>query len=171
MATTSAKQSRRVTEKAIVATKATQNRRSAEKKATVVAVPSVVKKATAGLNPSKRKSSQVIVVTAHGIATASFGSVTVKVVAPSDRVVKKNIEDGQAALARAKPALMSSGVKISRQKGKPIYYGSPDSPDLIIREIDGVRSVGTFSQGRFRVRVSKPEGNQKSQGRARGKAR
>ena len=88
--------------------------------------------------------------------TMSFGSVTVKVARPSAAVVRRNIEDGQAALMRARTALAKPGVKISRAKGKPLYFGSADRPDVIIREVDGVRTAGKFVGGRFRALTETP---------------
>ena len=87
--------------------------------------------------------------------TMSFGSVTVKVVRPSAAVVQRNIEDGQAALMRAKTVLTRQGVKITRAKGKPLYFGSSERPDVIIRELDGVRTSGKFVGGRFRPMAEK----------------
>lgn len=81
----------------------------------------------------------------------SFGSVVVEVKAPSDTTIQANILDGQAALERAKSAFLKPGVKITRPRGKPIYFGSPDRPDVIIREVDGVRTTGRFVGGRFRA--------------------
>lgn len=83
--------------------------------------------------------------------TMTFGSVTVKVIRPSAIVVQQNIKDGQAALMRAKTALVKPGVKITRSKGKPLYFGSSERPDVIIREVDGIRTVGKFVSGRFRA--------------------
>lgn len=83
--------------------------------------------------------------------SVTFGAVTVKIKPPADSVVRRNIEAGQAALRHAKNALITPGVKISRPKGKPLYFGSPDQPDLIIREVDGVRTFGKFTSGRFRI--------------------
>jgi len=81
--------------------------------------------------------------------TMTFGSVSVTVIRPPTSVIQRNIEDGQAALMRARDALIKPGVKITRAKGKPLYFGSPDRPDVIIREVDGVRTVGKFVGGRF----------------------
>lgn len=89
-------------------------------------------------------------------ATMTFGSVTVKVIRPPAKVVQRNIEDGQAALMRAKGALVKRGVKITRTKGKPLYFGSPERPDVIIREVDGVRTIGKFVSGRFRALKNDP---------------
>lgn len=85
-----------------------------------------------------------------GERTMSFGSVTVKVTLPSAEIRQRNIEEGQAALVRAKKVLVKHGVKIPRVKGKPLYFGSPDQPNIIIRELDGVRTPGKFIGGRFR---------------------
>ena len=83
--------------------------------------------------------------------SVTFGAVTVKVTPPTPDTVQRNIEAGQAALRQAKTALAKSGVKISRPKGQPLYFGSSDHPDLIIREVDGVRTFGTFTSGKFRI--------------------
>lgn len=83
--------------------------------------------------------------------SVTFGAVTVKVKPPAESVVRRNIEAGQAALRHAKDALITPGIKISRQKGQPLYFGSSDRPDLIIREVDGVRTFGKFTSGRFRI--------------------
>lgn len=83
--------------------------------------------------------------------SVTFGAVTVKVTRPSESMVLRNIEAGQAALRQAKTALVKSGVKISRPKGQPLYFGSSERPDLIIREVNGVRTFGKFSSGKFRI--------------------
>ena len=83
--------------------------------------------------------------------SVTFGAVTVKVKPPADSVVRRNIEAGQAALRHAKDALITPGIKISRQKGQPLYFGSPDQPDLIIREVDGVKTFGKFTSAGFRI--------------------
>lgn len=85
------------------------------------------------------------------VTTVTFGSVTMTLVRPSAKVVQRNIEDGQAALRRAKTALVKPGVTITRSKGKPLYFGSSERPDVIIREVDGVRTIGKFTGGRFRT--------------------
>jgi len=82
--------------------------------------------------------------------SVTFGSVTVKVIRPSATVIQCNIEAGQAALMRAKTALVKPGVTIARAKGKPLYFCSSERPDVIIREVDGVRTIGKFACGRFR---------------------
>ena len=80
-----------------------------------------------------------------------FGAVTVMIAPPSAAEIESNIREGQSALLRAKQAFIKTGVKISRPKGKPLYFGSPENPEWIIREVDGVRTVGKYVGGRFRV--------------------
>lgn len=81
--------------------------------------------------------------------SVSFGSVTVQVAQPPDHVRRANIEAGQAALRRGKSALVKPGVKLTRQKGIPLYFGCEDRPGWMVRELDGKKTVGRFMSGRF----------------------
>lgn len=81
----------------------------------------------------------------------TFGAVTVRVHAPDMELVKRNIKEGQEALMRAQAALVKPGVKLLRSKGKPIFFATPDHLDIVVREVDGVRTLGKFVGGRFRV--------------------
>lgn len=83
--------------------------------------------------------------------SVTFGAVTVKVTRPTENTILRNIEAGQSALRQVKTALVKSGVKISRHKGQPLYFGSSERPDLIIREVNGVRTYGKFTSGKFRI--------------------
>lgn len=87
-------------------------------------------------------------------ATITVGSVTVDVALPSPEELKRNITAGQAALKRAKQVLVTPGVKLIKKKGVPKFYASPETPGMIIREIDGRKSLGKFANGKF-VRVGK----------------
>ena len=81
----------------------------------------------------------------------TFGAVTVETMRPPERVLRANIKAGQEALRRAKKAIISPGVVLQRKRGIPLYYGCDTDPSLIIQELDGKKSLGTFSGGRFRV--------------------
>lgn len=81
----------------------------------------------------------------------TFGAVTVETMRPPERVLRANIKAGQKALRRAKKAIISPGIKLQREKGVPLYYGCDTDPRLIVQELDGKKSLGTFSGGRFRV--------------------
>lgn len=80
----------------------------------------------------------------------TFGAVTVRVDPPTESEIRQNIEAGQAALRRMKSALIKPGVIIKQKNGVPLYFGSADNPDLLIREKDGVKTLGRFVNGRFR---------------------
>lgn len=84
-----------------------------------------------------------------GTVSITFGSVTVEVTPPPEAVKKTNIKKGQAALKRARHALLKPGVKLPREKGVPLYFGCEDKPGLMIQELDGKRTVGKFVDGRF----------------------
>ena len=81
----------------------------------------------------------------------TFGSVTVETMRPPERILRANIKAGQEALRRAKKAIITPGFDLQRNKGVPLYYGCGTDPALIIQELDGKKSLGTFSSGRFQV--------------------
>ena len=83
--------------------------------------------------------------------TVEFGSVTVRVHAPSKTAVRRNIKAGQFALERATKGLIRSGVKIKVSAGIPMFHADPSRPDRLVREIDGVRELGKIVNGTFRV--------------------
>ncbi len=82
-------------------------------------------------------------------ATITVGAVTVEVTLPSGQQIQENIIAGQAALKRAKRALVTPGVKLLTKKGVPRFYASPQNPGLIVRELNGRRRVGKFESGKF----------------------
>ena len=81
----------------------------------------------------------------------TFGAVTVETMRPPEWILRANIKAGQEALRRAKEAIISPGIVLQREKGVPLYYGCDTDPGLIIQELDGKKSLGTFSGGCFRV--------------------
>lgn len=87
----------------------------------------------------------------RGCISVSFGAVTVEGTPPPEHVRRANIEAGQAALRRAKRALITPGIKLPRQKGVPLYFGCEDQPGLLIQELDGTKILGKFVRGRFRA--------------------
>lgn len=93
---------------------------------------------SAGGRPAKRPETEV-----------TIGSVTIRVTEPSQRVAKRNIEDGQRAMQSIRSAFAKRGAVITKKQGKPLYFGSTDYPDLIVREVDGKRTLGKFSGDRF----------------------
>jgi len=83
--------------------------------------------------------------------SVSFGSVTIEGLPPPEHVRRTNIEAGQAALRRAKSALIKAGIKLPREKGVPLYFGCENRPGLMIQELDGKRTLGKFVRGYFRA--------------------
>jgi hypothetical protein len=88
------------------------------------------------------------------VTEVTFGAVTVRVSTPGMDLIKRNIREGQEALKRAQAVLIRPGVKLHRAKGKAIFFASPDSLDAIVREVDGVRTIGKFVGGRFKITQS-----------------
>lgn len=86
-----------------------------------------------------------------GSLSATFGSVTVVVRAPSATEIKRNIKAGQTALARAKPALAKKGVTLASPKKAPIYYVDESAAGLIVRDIDGQVTKGRVVNGVFKA--------------------
>lgn len=83
--------------------------------------------------------------------SVAFGSVKIETPSPPEHVRRTNIEAGQAALRRAKSALIRAGIKLPREKGVPLYFGCEDQPGLMIQELDGKRTLGKFVGGCFRA--------------------
>lgn len=80
----------------------------------------------------------------------TFGNVTIHVTPPSAKAIQANIQAGQKALKRACSALINPGFILAKVKGVPYYYGFPDDPDLLIRDLDGEHTIGRMSPvGRF----------------------
>jgi len=83
----------------------------------------------------------------------TFGSVTVLVDTPTKAEIKKNIEDGQVALARLLERIQTPGVKLKFKKGVPNYYADPEDPSRLIRILNGKKERVIFSEeeGKFVV--------------------
>lgn len=80
----------------------------------------------------------------------SFGNATLRAPRASEEQRARGVEDGRRAmqgLAKAITAL--PGVKLERIPGVPRFYADAHSPQLVVRELDGVRQRGTFVEGRF----------------------
>jgi len=80
-----------------------------------------------------------------------FGSVTVSVSTPKKSKVRRNVIDGQIALARAISKIVKPGIKINAAKGVPLFHAESEHPGLIVRELNGKRALGSFVNGKFRI--------------------
>ena len=80
-----------------------------------------------------------------------FGSVKVEVPTPKKSKVKRNVKNGQIAMARAMSKIVKPGVKIKAAKGVPLFHTESKHPGEIVRELDGKRTIGRFVNGRFIV--------------------
>lgn len=81
----------------------------------------------------------------------SFGSVTIKLSNNRKPSVRKNIEAGQRALARAKKAFAQVGINIEAGQGVPLFHADPNNPDILVRTLNGRSHRGTFENGKFKV--------------------
>lgn len=80
-----------------------------------------------------------------------FGSVTVVADPLSKSEIKRNIKEGQRALARALNAIIIPGVKLHVPKGVPLYRADSEKRGYIIRELDGKRESGVvLKNGKFK---------------------
>ena len=104
-------------------------------------------KKTVAVIKFKRKAGCV----AGRVKTLKFGSVTVEVPPRKAAEVKRNIKEGQLALARAIKSIFTPGVKIEAAKGVPLFYADPKCPGKIVRELDGRRESGDFVNGKFKT--------------------
>ncbi len=85
------------------------------------------------------------------ILCVEFGSVKVAVSTPKQSKVRRNVIDGQIALARAMNKIVKPGVKINAAKGVPLFHAESEHPGLIVRELNGKRALGSFVNGKFRI--------------------
>ncbi len=83
--------------------------------------------------------------------TVTCGSVTIRTERPTPEAIKKNILDGQMALARGLEAFKTKGVKLNVSQGIPLFQASPNNPQLLLRNINGKIDQGIFESGQFRV--------------------
>jgi hypothetical protein len=83
--------------------------------------------------------------------TVSFGEVKVAVTREASKSeVKRNIEEGQIALARAKATIIKRGVTLAVAKGVSLYHADPQDSNLVVRIIGKKRERGEFVNGEFR---------------------
>jgi len=82
-------------------------------------------------------------------ASASFGTATAIGPAPDPEVVARYARESNEGLARALEAISRPGVVLDTPPGVPLFHVSPDDPNLIVRDIDGIRETGTFKDGKF----------------------
>lgn len=60
-------------------------------------------------------------------------------------------------LSRLVDAFVKPGIKLQKKKGVPYFYADPQTPGLVIREVDGRFDKGKFDKkGRFRPQKRKP---------------
>ncbi len=80
----------------------------------------------------------------------TLGSVTVRVRLPSKAEERRNVVQGQVALARAKRALTRPGVQLSFKRDVPSFEADPVNPRHVIRVLGGKREPGVFVGGKFK---------------------
>ena len=81
----------------------------------------------------------------------TFGLVRLQVEPQDPSRVRLNVAQGQKALARAKDKILKPGIKISAQKGVPLFSADPKHPGCLIRRMDGKTQRGTITGGKFKV--------------------
>lgn len=78
-----------------------------------------------------------------------FGSVTLSASEPDEELVRRNIEQGQAAFARMARKLVRPGVSLKTRKNVPLFRADDDDPRWIIRSLNGKVERGKFEKGVF----------------------
>lgn len=84
-------------------------------------------------------------------STVRFGSAVVSTASPKKVELRRNINTGQAALARAAIKIVKSGVSLPTGGSVPLYRADPQDPARLIRELNGRTSLGVFVAGKFKV--------------------
>ncbi|GLV27332.1 hypothetical protein [Sphingobium chungangianum] len=78
-----------------------------------------------------------------------FGDVVITAPAPQRDLIKANIAQSTAALARAARRLSKPGVVIRAKKGVPLFSLDSENPDVVIRTLDGKTERGQLVDGIF----------------------
>lgn len=91
--------------------------------------------------------------TQNGVAasTVRFGSVVVSAASPKQVELRRNVNTGQAALARAATKIVKAGVSLPARGSVPLYRADPQDPARLIRELNGKTSAGVFVGGKFKA--------------------
>jgi len=84
-------------------------------------------------------------------STVRFGSVVVSAASPKQVELRRNVNTGQAALARAATKIVKAGVTLPAGGSVPLYRADPQDPGRLIRELNGKTSSGVFVGGKFKV--------------------
>ena len=80
-----------------------------------------------------------------------FGSVVVSTIGPKQTEMRRNVNSGQLALARATTRIVRAGVSIPEVSSVPLYHADPKESGRLIRELNGKLSRGMFVGGKFRI--------------------
>jgi hypothetical protein len=94
------------------------------------------------MGPTKRSSKRTNV---------TFGSVTIKGVAPPIEDIERNIASGNSALGRAARAFAKPGIRLSRRKNIPFYRADPTESGVLIRELNGRSERVILVDGEFKL--------------------
>lgn len=88
-------------------------------------------------------------VSGNDMITISFGGVTVQASANSASAIERNIEDGRRGLERAAKRFERPGLEIDVGPDIPLFVADPDDPAIVIRDLHGEKTKGTFRGGLF----------------------
>lgn len=84
-------------------------------------------------------------------STVRFGSAVVSTASPKKVELRRNVNSGRAALARAAIKIIKSGVSLPTGGSVPLYRADPQDPARLIRDLNGRTSSGVFVAGKFKV--------------------
>lgn len=84
-------------------------------------------------------------------STVRFGSAVVSAESPQEVELRRNVNTGRAALARAATKIVKSGVSLPTIDSVPLYRADPRDPARLIRELNGRTTSGMFVGGKFKV--------------------
>lgn len=82
--------------------------------------------------------------------TIQFGSVIVEARGLSKTKVRENVKAGHTALERAKNKIVQGGVKLNTGSDIPLFRADPETPNRLVRDLNGKLDYGTFVNGKFK---------------------
>lgn len=80
---------------------------------------------------------------------AVFGTTTVVVEAPTEKMEADNVKRGQEALARGLMALTKPGVTLVLPRNVPRFRVDRVDPSVLVRTLNGRTTRGRIVQGKF----------------------
>jgi len=99
---------------------------------------------------AKPKVARVAPDVASPLVKVSYGEVSVMVRTPTNSQVEKSVKASSALIMRLGRKLASPGVQLQNAKNIPLFTADHHDPNVVVRDLNGVRKRGRFVGGVFK---------------------